>query len=73
MNLFSLKSTYAYVKLRQEHAGDSGYSRKNRFWGQNGQKYANFDKIFKKMCFLVILTMKMIFPEKTTNPSVFLA
>ena len=50
MNLFCLKITYTYVELCQEHAGDSGFSSKNRFWGQNGQKYANFDKIFKKSC-----------------------
>ena len=47
VNLFCLKTTYTYVKLYQEQAGDSGFSRKNRFWGQNGQKYANFGKIFK--------------------------
>jgi len=48
VNLFFLKTTYTYVKICQEQAGDSGFSRKNRFRGQNGQKYVNFGKILKK-------------------------
>ena len=43
--LFFQKTYLSYVELCQEHAGDSGFPRKNRFWGQNGQKYANFIKI----------------------------
>ena len=45
--LFFLKTYLIYVELCQEHAGDSGLPRKNRILGQNGQKYANFGKIFK--------------------------
>ena len=72
VNLFFEKTTYTYVELCQEHAGDSGFSRKNRFSGQKGQNMQILTKFSKNRVFLVILTMKMIFPEKSTNPSVFL-
>ena len=47
MNLFFEKTTYTYVKLCQEHAGNSGFSRKNRFWGQNSQNMQISTKFLK--------------------------
>ena len=47
VNLFFEKTTYTYVKLCQEHAGNSGFSRKNRFWGQNGQNMQISTKFLK--------------------------
>jgi len=47
VNLFFLKTIYTYVKICQEQAGASDFSRKNRSWGQNGQNMQIWAKFLK--------------------------